>query len=183
MTLHEALRAPPAAERHGDVTFRPMAAGDLPRLALQSSQVDQFGIFERAHNASHGAELVEAGPAWAAEHEDRGIICLAGFAEAFPPRHAIAWAMLGEGVGAAHFALRRFMLARIAEQPYRRIEAIARADRAAELKWLELLGFERVATMRAWGPKSEDHVLFELVRGEGAGVFVGQQPTTVGAGR
>ncbi len=167
MTVHQALIAAPLIERHGGVTFRAMVPGDLPKLVLQRSQVDQFGIFEPVRDAKHGAELVESGPAWAAEADDGRILCLAGFGEVFPGRHAIAWALLGTRIGATHFRLRRFIQARIAEQPYRRIEAVARADRPAELQWLALLGFERIATMRAWGPKSEDHVLFERIRGAG----------------
>ena len=165
MSAAAALRYAPT-ETARTVEFRTMRAADLPRLVLQPSQVGQLGIFEPVRDERHGAELAASGPAWAAEAGDGSILCLAGFAEVFPRRQAVAWALIGAGgLGAAHFRLRRFMRERIAEQPYRRIEAIARAACRAELQWLALLGFERVATMRAWGPRSEDHVLFELVRG------------------
>ncbi len=161
-TLMQGSRIPCAKRQ--EVIFRAMVPSDVPRLALQPSQVGRLGIFEPVRDEAHGAELVAAGPAWAAERDGQ-IICLAGFAEVYPRRQAVAWALLSaEGIGAAHFKLRAFMRARIAEQPFRRIEAIARAMCRPELAWLEMLGFEPAAMMRAWGPLSEDHVLFEIVR-------------------
>lgn len=143
--------------------FRDMIPEDLPALVLQASQIGQLGVFAPAHDRLHGAELVAAGPAWTAiDGEGRVLIC-AGFAEVFGQAQATAWAMLG-GVGRAHVAVRRFMLARLAELPYRRIEAIVNAGIPAHSRWVELLGFERSALLRAWGPLSADHLLYERIR-------------------
>lgn len=140
--------------------FRQMLPGDLPRLVLQPSQIGRLGIYAPAHDEKHGRELVASGPAWAAEEGER-MLCLAGFAEVFPGRQAIAWALIADGVPLAnHVRMLGFMRLRLAEQSYRRIEALARAASLAECNWLRRLGFVTEGVMRNWGPLSEDHVLF-----------------------
>jgi hypothetical protein len=158
-----------AWHHRGHVRYRGMIASDLPRLVLQPSQIGRLGLVAPAHDESHGAELVASGPAWVCEDEKARILCLAGFAETFPGRQAVAWALISSALARrAHIGLQAFMRQRLAEQPYRRIEAIARAASAAELGWLRRLGFVPEGIMREWGPLSEDHVLFRYVR-EGAG--------------
>jgi hypothetical protein len=55
--------------------------------------------------------------------------------------HALAWALLATNLGAAHVAITRFFRKIVAEDPCSRIEAIVRADVAAECRWAELVGF------------------------------------------
>lgn len=154
--------------RASPVEYRRMAATDVTRMVLQPSQIGQLGIYEPVRDEKHGAELVEAGPAWAAETADGEIWCLAGFAEVFPQRQAIAWALLSANMSiAAHIGLTGFMADRLAEQPYRRIEAVARAASRKELNWLRRLGFVPEGVMHDWGPLSEDHVVFRYVRSGG----------------
>lgn len=160
----------------GLVTIRDMRAADVPALALQPSQVGQFGLYEPVRDETHGAWLAAAGPAWTAEAAPSAgsgqagrIVAIAGFAEMFvgpagAPVQAQAWALLGR-MGAAHFAVRRFIAARLAEAPYRRIEAMARAACPAEVRWLELLGFAREGRLAAWGPLSEDHFIYARAGG------------------
>lgn len=146
------------------VTFRAFAPDDVLALDVQPSQRGQLGIYEPVLDLTHGRMLEASGPAWTAVQGER-VLCCAGFGEAFGTAHAYCWALLGRGLGGAHFALRRFIAERMAEAPYRRIEAMVRAGCKAEVQWVELLGFEREGLLRAWGPKGEDHLVYALVRG------------------
>jgi hypothetical protein len=64
----------------------------------------------------------------------------------------------------AHVAITRFARDTIAASPIDRIEAIVRAEIAADCRWAEMVGFELVATLRAWGPEGKTHLLFERLR-------------------
>lgn len=146
------------------VTFRPMAAGDIVQLALQPSQHKCLGMTRVAHTIEDGAELVKGGPAWTAIGADGRILACAGFTILWPANertkgHAMAWAMLAEGLGAAHLAITRYARARVAEAPYSRLEAIVR-DGEAEKAWAWHVGFRDPHRLRAWGPEAEDHLLY-----------------------
>lgn len=146
-------------------SFRPMAAGDVVQLALQPSQHKCLGMTRAAHSIEDGRELVAGGPAWTAIARDGRILCCAGFTILWPANektrgHAMAWAMLAEGLGAAHLAITRYAQRRIAEAPYSRLEAIVR-DRAEEKAWAWFCGFRNPILLRAWGPEAEDHLLYE----------------------
>lgn len=91
------------------------------------------------------------------------VACL-GLRETFPGRQAVAWAILAEGIGAAHLAISRFARRRIAESPLRRIEAIVRAEVHAECVWARLVGLQAAHVLRCFGAQSETHVLFERIR-------------------
>jgi hypothetical protein len=127
-----------------------------------------LGIHRPVHSLEDGRELEQLGPAWTAIGARRILACY-GFGFQFEPNessggHAIAWAMLGCNLGAAHVAITRFARATIAASPIQRIEAIVRASVRAEWRWAELVGFRRVAELRAWGPQGETHFLYERVR-------------------
>jgi hypothetical protein len=153
-------------------SVRPMAAGDVVQLALQPSQHKCLGMTRVAHSIEDGQELVAGGPAWTAigRHHDGTwgrILCCAGFTILWPANektrgHAMAWAMLAEGLGAAHLAVTRFAQRRIAEAPYSRLEAIVR-DVEAEKAWAWYCGFRNPILLRAWGPEGEDHLLYERI--------------------
>jgi hypothetical protein len=155
------------------VQIRPFLAGDIVQLALQPSQHVTLGMCRAVHGIEDGVDLEQAGPAWTAigtEAEGRGrILCCYGFTELWPagPKtggHALAWAMLASGLGSAHLAITRFARRTIAQSPFTRIEAIVRANVAAECSWARLCGFTQSAELRAWGPDGETHLLFERVR-------------------
>lgn len=153
----------------GGVTIRPFTAGDVVELALQPSQHVTLGIHRPVHNIEDGREIGALGPAWTAIAEDGRVLTCYGFGYQFPPSdktggHALAWAMLASGIGAAHVAITRFARATIADSPIDRIEAIVRADVEAEWRWAEMVGFQRVAVLRSWGPEGETHLLYERVR-------------------
>lgn len=146
------------------VTFRRMRPVDAARIALQPSQHVCLGIVRPVHSIEDGEELCDGGPAWAAVAPGGAVLCIAGFKVIWPERHAIAWAMLAEGIGAGHLAITRYARDRIAEAPFDRVEAIVREAVAAELKWPQLVGLTPVARLRKWGPDGATHVLFERIR-------------------
>jgi hypothetical protein len=151
------------------VRFRDMLAGDVVQLALQPSQHVMLGMTRPVRDMEDGRAMVAAGPAWTAVGGDGRILCCAGFWELWPAGeksggHAVAWALLASGIGAAHLAITRFARRRIAESGYSRIEAVVRADVKAERGWAAAVGLSLGATMRAWGPDGADHMLFERVR-------------------
>lgn len=150
-------------------TFRCFEAGDVVELALQPSQHMTLGVHKAVHSIDDGHELAALGPAWTAVAPDGRILACYGFGFQWRPNartggHALAWAMLAEGLGAAHVAITRFARETLASSPIERIEAIVRAGVPAERRWAELVGFTRIALLRAWGPDGEDHLLFERVR-------------------
>lgn len=151
------------------VSVRPFLAGDVVQLALQPSQHMTLGIHRPIHSIEDGRDIEATGPAWTVIGEDGRILACYGFGYQFWPSersggHAIAWAMLAAGLGAAHVAITRFARETIAQSPIDRIEAIVRAEVEAEWRWAELVGFERVAVLRAWGPEGETHLLYEHIR-------------------
>jgi len=146
------------------VTFRQFLAGDVVQLALQPSQHVHLGVTRPVQSFEDGEELAEGGPAWTAIGAGGRILCCAGFKELWPDRHAVAWALLAGGLGAAHLAITRFARDRIAESRLARIEAIVRADVAAERCWARLVGLSLRAELPAWGPEGASHLLFDRIR-------------------
>lgn len=151
------------------VLFRPFLAGDIVQLALQPSQHVTLGISQPVHDIEDGRELEQSSPtAWTAQADGRLLAC-AGLRLLWPAGegtagHAVAWALLAADLGAAHVAITRFFRDVVANDPCTRIEAIVRADVAAECRWARMVGFELAAVLRAWGPEAKTHWLFERVR-------------------
>jgi hypothetical protein len=151
------------------VAFRDFEAFDVVELKLQPSQHVTLGFAKPVHSIEDGRELEALGPAWTAIAGDGRVLACFGFGYQWPPSdktggHALAWAMLGEGLGAAHVAITRFARRTLETSPIERVEAIVRAAVEAECRWAELVGFTRVAELRAWGPERETHLLYERVR-------------------
>jgi hypothetical protein len=149
--------------------FRDFLAGDVVQLALQPSQHVTLGVTRPVLSYEDGEELAEGGPAWTAIGRDGRILACIGAKYLWPPHdefggHAVAWAMLAADLGAAHLAVSRFARDRIADVAADRLEAIVRADVAAEARWPELLGMRLVARLEKWGPDAAPHLLFERIR-------------------
>lgn len=145
------------------ISIAPLIATDALEIQRQPSQRVQLGL-EREISLEE-AEEIAAGPgeAWTVRHHGRIVACI-GLRETFPGRQAVAWAILAEGLGAAHLAVTRFARARIATSPLRRIEAIVRAETHAESIWARLVGLQAAHVLRSFGAQSETHVLFERIR-------------------
>jgi hypothetical protein len=151
------------------VRIRGFLAGDVVQLVLQPSQHEFLGLTRAVHSIEDGQELAAGGPAWTVIGPEGRILACYGFTYLWPPSaltggHAVAWAMLAPDLGRAHFAITRFARDTIAASPIDRIEAIVRADVAADCRWAEMVGFEMVAILRAWGPEKKTHLLFERIR-------------------
>lgn len=148
---------------------RSFLAGDIVQLALQPSQHLTLGMLKAVHSIEDGRAIEASGPAWTAIGADGRILCCYGFAWMFPPAdgfggHALAWAMLAGDVGSAHVAITRFARETIVASPIDRIEAIVRDDAPPECRWAEMVGLERIAVLRSWGPEGKTHRLYERIR-------------------
>lgn len=146
----------------GGIEIRQMAAEDAMAIKRQASQRVQLGL-EAQMTPEIAQDLIDGGEAWTMTRDGVPVACL-GLRETFPPVQGVAWAILADGVGAAHLALSRFARRRIAASPLVRIEAIVRTSVEAECLWARLVGLEPVALLRKFGAASEDHMLFERVR-------------------
>lgn len=144
-----------------------MNAIDAVVIDRQPSQRVQLGL-TREISEEEAEGLACGGEAWTAWTNDgtrwRIAACF-GLRETFPGRQAVAWAILAEGIGAAHLAITRFARARIAASPLRRIEAVTRTD--AEHAWAKLVGLTPAHVLRAFGAASEDHLLLERILPDG----------------
>lgn len=158
----------PSSGELAPVRFREFLAGDVVQLALQPSQRIVLGMTSDATTIAHGEGLAAIGPAWTAIHDGR-VICCAGFNVLWPANalgggHAVAWALLAGGIGAAHLALSRFARAKIEGSGFARIEAVVRADAPREAAWAAAVGLKRAALLHCWGPEAKPHFLYERVR-------------------
>ncbi len=143
------------------ITFRPMEAEDVLRLAVQPSQV--MGIFGPVADLDHGRALVSAGAAWSAVDADgRPLVC-AGIGESIPGHVGVAWALLATSIGAAHLAITRFARRQILGSPLKRIEAIVRCDQHGGRAWAEACGLELNTVLFGHGRDGSPHYLFERV--------------------
>lgn len=148
------------------IAIRPLMPLDVLALDQLPGIEGQYGVYEPVKNIAHGIELQAMGPAWTALSSDGTILCCAGFGRVFGDIQASAWALFSRqfaGSARAQAAVMQFMRAQVRAVPFRRIEALCRDAFPAEGRWLERIGFRRVAMLRAWGPHSEDYWLFERV--------------------
>lgn len=142
-----------------------LVAADAMEIQRQPSQLVQLGI-DRAMTIDEAQDLADGpGESWALRHDGVMIACV-GLRETFPGAQAVAWAILAEGLGAAHLAVTRFARRRIIDSPLRRIEAIVRAEMAAECTWAGLVGLKARCLLPCFGARSETHVLYDRVRPE-----------------
>lgn len=145
------------------VSFRRFQAEDALALRLQPSQHRELGFYRPLRTIDEARDLETGGDAWSAIDIDGRVLACAGFVETFPGRQGVAWALLAEGLGAAHLAITRYARLRIAESPLVRIEAIVKANDEG-CSWARLVGMSPAAVLRKFGGDSEDCVLFERVR-------------------
>jgi hypothetical protein len=146
-------------------TVRPFDPFDVVALDLQDSQQGVLGIYEPRVSVRHGTELAAMGPAWTVEDTRGRVLASAGFAEVFGDRQATAWALFGKEwwqVVDRRAVLRAIRIV-MAGLPYARIEALARAARPEELRFLRHAGFAQRAVLEQWGPRSETVVLFDRI--------------------
>ena len=144
------------------IRFEPMQAADVQWIGMQPDQMGALGLWAPEMTVGYGQSLIDAGPCWAGFAGDE-IIGAAGFAMVFPTM-ATAWALLTDRIGDHRFAMVRFVRARLAEQPFARIEALTRAHKPEQARFARACGFERAAVLRCHGPVCETTELWEVVR-------------------
>lgn len=142
--------------------FRPQ---DVLAIDVQPLQLEEFGPPDLAYG-----ERAARGAAWTATMPNgeggEQVIGCGGIVPLFAS-HGLAWALLAGELGARFVAMTRCARAAIEASPYRRIEALVRADWPQAIRWAEAIGLERNALIRAWGPLGIDHVLYERVKPQG----------------
>lgn len=144
--------------------FRPMLAGDAMLLEMQPSQHFELGLEEPIFTRERAHDLADNGLAWTA-HDGARILCCAGFRQLYTG-HAIAWAAFVDPseLGRAAVSISRYAARRVADAPYRRIEAIVEADNERAMEWSARIGLEPVHLLRKYGAEGKDHMLFERVK-------------------
>jgi len=148
------------------VSFRPFVARDALDLVIQHSQRIELGL-DRSDMSIEEARGIEAcGNAWSAVARDGRILGCAGFRETYPGVQAVAWAALAQDLGAAHLAITREAMRRVAAAPYRRIEMLVEKSRKPML-WALRLGFSLGHVLRNFGAASETVILFERINDAG----------------
>jgi hypothetical protein len=145
------------------IHFAPMQPADVLSLDIQHSQINALGIYTRRRDLEYGRELVGGGPSWAARTNDGALIALAGFTELFPT-HAASWALLGAGIGRWQLPITRFVKARFAASPYRRIEAMTFAHDRKAAQWCRMIGMRGLPPYENCGPTCETMILFDWVQ-------------------
>lgn len=164
-----------------DIRFSTLRPGDLKAIALQPSQRLALGMMGEITDEI--AELVaEQRVAWTVRAADGRILCCFGIVETFAELQGWGWAMLAEGLGAAHLQLTRFIQGQVVACNLPRLELLARCATVAahldagsalrvalrhatpEVRWATLLGLEPVHVLRNYGAASESYVLFERLQ-------------------
>ena len=126
------------------------------------------------------------GEAWACSWHGALVACL-GMRVTLGGTHVVTWAMLANGIGAAHLAVTRFARARVVDCGYGRIEAVARAADAEpiierfpdldaqqlieavmvrptrEIRFAMLSGLKPAHVLRRYGAAGETHMLMERI--------------------
>lgn len=122
----------------------PMAPEHLMAIKRHPDQQVQCGIDMEATDAI-AADLAGVGmaqpwgEAWACFWRGDLVACLGLRVTFGTGTHAVAWAVIADGIGPAHLAVTRFARSRVESSPYRRIEATTLANDA------EIL-------VKHWGP-------------------------------
>lgn len=131
----------------------------LAGIVLQGAQAGDLA--PGTDIVGHGHRLCQRGPAFAVLLG--GVPVAAGGLYEVQPHYATAWALIGAEAGPAMTAITRAVRRVLACRAYERVDTTVRGEFAAGQRWAGLLGFERVATLRKWGPDRGDYVLWERV--------------------
>ena len=133
-------------------------------LRLDDVQGEQAEDAIAAISQAEVTALAELGDAWTG-WVGADVIGCAGFSPIWPGRAAV-WALLTNKAGPHMLAITRFVRARIAEHPARRIEATVLHGFKAGHDWMKLLGFknETPGGMELYDPAGRTMDLYSLVR-------------------
>jgi hypothetical protein len=148
------------------IAFVPMAAADVPQIALRAGQHGTMGLYDPQMTEEYGWHLIGSGPCWTGVDTSSGVLAgAAGFTVAFPD-HAMAWALFSQCLDDHVRPVIRFVREQVVAGGWARVEAMTRCDRPEQGRFAQACGFRRVAVLRRWGPASIDMVLHEVVEGK-----------------
>lgn len=184
------------------LSFRRLVADDLLTIERQPSQRTVLGI-DGTFSAEEADMLACQRIGWTLRQGGRILACF-GIMEPFPGVQGVAWALLGEGIGAAHLAMTRFAAMQLAHSGLARVEVLAKcaatpenfdhdaamrwamaADRITpECRWARMVGLRAAHVLHRYGAQSETHMLFEWFGGapvgDRANVAFGSMPPVSG---
>ncbi len=139
------------------INLVPARAEMASLIRPQPSQM-KFGV-----DISPGAlqRFIDSGLAFAVV-DGSEVLALGGARDIWPGR-AVAWGLLSSGIGATMVPITRAVRRFLDTCPTRRIEAEVAVDHEEGRRWVEMLGFEREGTMRAYWGNADFH-LYARVR-------------------
>lgn len=138
----------------------PLTMRHFEALALQDAQ-KHFEPFMR--ESAYRQSMIDAGPAYAGICSGR-VVGAAGIARQWEGR-AIAWSLLAPDIGHHFIELHRAVKRTIDLFGIRRIEAHVDPKHESAVRWIQLLGFYRECTMRAFTPDGRDCDLYVRLHG------------------
>lgn len=89
-------------------------------------------------------------------------VCCAGVLPQWEGR-AIAWALFSKDAGRHLHAITKAVKTFLETQRIRRIETWVDATYPPAIRWIEMLGFQREAEMRAYGPQGQTGLLYARI--------------------
>jgi hypothetical protein len=93
---------------------------------------------------------------------DAKILAIGGIAEHWPDR-GVVWGLLTDSIGATMTPVHRIVRRALEATSLKRVEAHVAVEHVAAVRWIELLGFTREGTMRAFW-QGHDFALYARVR-------------------
>ena len=130
---------------------------DVAEIAVQGDQISEWlgltspaYLFEQTHIAM---AMVD--------DEDK-VIAVAGIVTQWEGRGEV-WELLAEDTHDHLLILHRGFLKKFRKCGYRRLEATTKVGFTQASRWMQMLGFEKEATMRKYGPEGEDYHLWARV--------------------
>ena len=135
--------------------FRPT---DLFAIAVQQHQAE---VRTALQTPGYGEALAQAGPAFTVTKGDDVMACVGTIPQW--PGNARAWAIISQNAGSCMLAMTRAIRTWLRFHNEGRVDCAVDCDFAEAVRWVELLGFKREGTMRAYTPERRDCFLYAQV--------------------
>lgn len=136
-------------------TFQP---SDLFAIAVQLKQAE---VRDALQTPGYGEALQKAGPAFTVAVKGTIMACIGLISQW--PGNARAWAILSEESGCCMLAMTRAIRTWMRFHNEGRIDCAVDCGFDEAVRWVELLGFKREGTMRAYTPERRDCFLYAQV--------------------
>lgn len=136
-------------------TFQP---ADLFAIAVQEAQGE---VRTALQTPGYGDALAQAGPAFTVTKGDDVMACIGTIKQW--PGNARAWAIISQDAGSCMLAMTRAIMGWLRFHNEGRIDCAVDCGFVEAVRWVELLGFKREGTMRAYTPERRDCFLYARV--------------------